>query len=318
MLKVESLGHHYGQHQAVDDLSFHAQKGEVVGLLGPNGAGKTTTLKVLTGLLTPTHGRVLIQDVDMVKARLQAQTQVGYLPENPPFYPHLTVQENLRFVSRLRHIPKALQAEKIALAASRCGLSEVLARYPSRLSRGYRQRLGFAMALVHEPAVLILDEPTTGLDPSQIQAMRELIRELKNHHTVVLSSHLLSEVEALCDRLIILHHGKMRAQGTPEALRAKARPTFLLHLRPEPEAKMSLTELTQSLQLLPGVLSVENLENAHSAPSEQRLRCELAQSGDQARLVAPILAQGWSLLALMPAQERSLETVFLEVLAEAS
>ena len=172
MLKVENVGHTYGQHTAVTQLCFTVASGQVLGLLGPNGAGKTTTLKMLTGLLTPTHGRVLVQGFDMVTERLQAQSHVGYLPETPPFYPHLTVQDHLRFVARLRHLPKAQQAQKIALVAERCHLDAVLQQYPGRLSRGYRQRLGFAMALVHEPAVLILDEPTTGIDPSQIQATR--------------------------------------------------------------------------------------------------------------------------------------------------
>lgn len=316
MLKVEAMGHAYGQHRAVDQLTFQAEKGEVIGLLGPNGAGKTTTLKVLTGLLTPTHGSVWIQGLDMVKDRLLAQMHVGYLPETPPFYPHLTVQDNLRFVTRLRHIPKALQAEKINRAASRCHLDDVLFKYPARLSRGYRQRLGLAMALVHEPAVLILDEPTTGLDPSQIQAMRQLIRELKTHHTVVLSSHLLSEVEVLCDRLVILHHGKMRAQGTPESLRSETSPVFLLRLRPGSDTKTSLADIIKGLQLLPGVQGVQTLQSL--SHGEQLLRCELEQSGIQGSLVAPILQQGWELLLLSPEQERSLESVFLQVLEEAS
>lgn len=314
MLKVEDMGHTYGQHIAVEQLSFSVAPGEVLGLLGPNGAGKSTTLKVLTGLLSPTHGRVLIQGVDMVKERLQAQSHVGYLPETPPFYPHLTVQDNLRFVARLRHIPKAQQAQKIALAAARCHLDEVQHQYPARLSRGYRQRLGFAMALVHEPAVLILDEPTTGLDPSQIQATRQLIRELKSQHTLVLSSHLLSEVEAVCDRVIILRHGKMRAEGTPEALRTERRPAFLLRLRPGADTSATLADVINSLQLLSGIQRVQKVQAL--AQGEQILRCEVRQAGDQTALVAPLLQQGWELLSLAPDQERSLESIFLEVVKD--
>jgi ABC-2 type transport system ATP-binding protein len=316
MLKVEAMGHVYGQHTAVEGLSFEATQGEVLGLLGPNGAGKTTTLKVLAGLITPTHGRVLVHDFDMVTERLQAQSHLGYLPEMPPFYPHLTVHDNLRFVSRLRQIPVAQQAEKIALAAARCHLEDVLLTYPHRLSRGYRQRLGFAMALVHEPAVLILDEPTTGLDPSQIQATRELIRSLKQHHTLILSSHLLSEVEALCDRVIILHHGKMRAQGTPESLRADKRPAFVLRIRPGEQAQTPLADVLNVLQALPGIQTIRKVQAL--AHGEQVLRCEVTRSGDQVALVAPLLQQGWDLLTLSPDNERSLESIFLEMVEEIS
>lgn len=314
MLSVEAIGHDYGQHTALEELTFAVEPGEVLGLLGPNGAGKTTTLKILTGLISPTHGCVRVQGFDMVKERLQAQSHVGYLPETPPFYPHLTVQDNLRFVTRLRCLPAALQAEKIALAAARCHLGDVLDKYPGRLSRGYRQRLGFAMALVHEPAVLILDEPTTGLDPSQIQSTRQLIRELKTHHTLVLSSHLLSEVEAICDRVMILHHGKMRAQGTPAALRAENRPAFVLRLRPGARTQSTLTDVLNVLQMQPGIESLSKVQAL--AGGEQVLRCEVTQTGDQAALVAPVLQQGWELLSLSAEHERSLESIFLEVVEE--
>jgi ABC-2 type transport system ATP-binding protein len=215
VIEVEGLSKRYGDFEAVRDLSFRVGQGEVVGLLGPNGAGKTTTMRILTGFIPPTDGRVRIAGHDVFSEPLRARGAIGYLPETPPLYPEMTVQAYLGFVAAIKDVPRARRREGVERALLRCGLAEVRRRVIGQLSKGYRQRVGLAQAIVHEPQVLVLDEPTVGLDPIQIREIRELIAELASpaqgagQQTVLLSTHILNEVEAICQRVVMIDRGRM-------------------------------------------------------------------------------------------------------------
>ena len=219
MIEVEHLTKRYGAHTAVDDISFTVEDGCIYGLLGPNGAGKSTTMNILTGYLSATAGTVKVAGHDIAEEPLEAKKAIGYLPEQPPLYPEMTVQEYLLFVAELKGVKhKKDRAAMVETAMGRTGLQPVQNRLIRNLSKGYRQRVGIAAAFLGEPKVIILDEPTVGLDPAQVIEIRGLIRDLGRTHTVILSSHILSEVQTVCDRVLIISAGKLVAQGTPEEL----------------------------------------------------------------------------------------------------
>ena len=218
MIEVSHLVKSYGNKRAVDDLSFHVEKGQIYGFLGPNGAGKSTTMNIITGYLAPTSGDVKIDGHDIMAEPKEVKKHIGYLPEMPPLYQEMTVMEYLRFVAQLKKIPAKKRKDCIDAAMEKTGISEVNQRLIRNLSKGYKQRVGLAQALLGEPEVIILDEPTVGLDPKQIIEIRELIRGLKDKHTVILSSHILSEVSAICDQILIISKGKLAACDTPEGL----------------------------------------------------------------------------------------------------
>lgn len=218
MIQVNHLVKNYGSHQAVKDISFHVEKGQVVGLLGPNGAGKSTTMNILTGYLSATDGDVKIGDYDILDEPLKAKKLIGYLPEVPPLYTDMTVSEYLNFVSKLKKVGKEDRKKEVKRVMSATGVSDVAERLIKNLSKGYRQRVGLAQALIGNPPLLILDEPTVGLDPNQIIEIRELIKKLGKDHTIILSSHILSEVSAVCDSIIIIDNGKIVAEDTTENL----------------------------------------------------------------------------------------------------
>ncbi len=221
MIQANNLSKRYGDVRAVDGVSFHIRKGEVVGLLGPNGAGKTTTMKMLTCYMPPTDGNIQLDGIDVVADPLAVRRRIGYLPENVPLYDEMGVYEYLDFIARVRRIPGAGREQAIRDIARRCGLTPVIWKGVAELSKGYRQRLGIAQAMIHDPDVVILDEPTTGLDPNQIIEIRQLIRDLGTEKTVILSTHILQEVEAVCDRVLIINHGQIIADGTPDQLHAE-------------------------------------------------------------------------------------------------
>jgi ABC-2 type transport system ATP-binding protein len=224
MIQVEGLSKEYpGGAVAVSGVTFEARRGEILGVLGPNGAGKSTTMRMLTGYLTPTGGRATIAGLDLATDSLAIRRRLGYLPENVPLYPEMRVDEYLRYRAALKAVPPWRRAERLAQVAVECGLGDVRHRLIGQLSRGYRQRVGLADALVHEPSILLLDEPTVGLDPTQIREVRELIVRLGRERTVILSTHLLAEVEMVCDRVIILDRGALVATGTPAELRTRLR-----------------------------------------------------------------------------------------------
>ena len=219
MIEVEHLTKRYGAHTAVDDISFTVEDGCIYGLLGPNGAGKSTTMNILTGYLSATAGTVKVAGHDIAEEPLEAKRAIGYLPEQPPLYPEMTVREYLLFVAELKGVKhKKERAPMVETAMGRTGLQPVQNRLIRNLSKGYRQRVGIAAALLGEPKVIILDEPTVGLDPAQVIEIRGLIHDLGRTHTVILSSHILSEVQTVCDRVLIISAGKLVAQGTPEEL----------------------------------------------------------------------------------------------------
>ena len=223
MIEVSHLTKKYGGHLAVDDVSFTVEDGQIYGLLGPNGAGKSTIMNILTGYLSATSGQVTVAGHPLPEEADEAKACVGYLPEQPPLYPEMTGGEYLNFVAELKKVPRAQRKEQVLRAARRTGLEKVLPRLIRSLSKGYKQRVGIAQALLGSPKIIILDEPTVGLDPAQVIEMRKLIRELGKAHTVILSSHILSEVQAVCQQVLILSKGKLAASGTLQELTADGR-----------------------------------------------------------------------------------------------
>ena len=257
MIDVKHLTKWYGQVLAVDNISFRVEKGRIVGFLGPNGAGKSTTLKIITCFLPATAGKVVVNGCDVLSESLAVRRQIGYMPESVPVYPEMRVREYLMFRSALRDIPRQKRSAAVDLAAERCWLSRpdnLMRRRLGELSRGYKQRVGLAEVLLHNPPVLVLDEPTIGLDPTQIRAMRELIHELGEDHTVILSSHILAEVEQTCGEIIIIAGGRVVADGTPAELRQRVvGPSRIIA-----ELKGAKPdEISRTIENLPGVSEIE-------------------------------------------------------------
>lgn len=219
LIRVSSVSRYYGAICAVDNLNFEVKRGEVVGLLGPNGAGKSTTLQMLSGNLAPTNGEINVNHFDLFEQAKQAKKELGYLPDKPPIYPEFTVYEYLLFCARLNRITKSMQQSAIESAMLRCGLEDVRHKLIHNLSKGFQQRVGIAQAIIHSPQVIILDEPTVGLDPIQIREIRHLIRELRNDHSIILSTHILPEVTATCDRVLIINRGKVIVEESTEQLK---------------------------------------------------------------------------------------------------
>ena len=252
MIDVQHVTKRYGHTTALDDISFSINKGEIVAFLGPNGAGKTTTMRILTGFMPPTLGTVRIAGFDCLETPWEVKKHIGYLPETPPLYLELTVKEYLTFVGRIKRLHPEQLPERMDTIIAQTGLTDVRGRVIGHLSRGYRQRVGLAQALLHNPPVLILDEPTTGLDPNQIIEIRDLIRNLAGSHTIILSTHMLAEATAICQRVIIIHRGRIVAVDTPEQLGAKLRTSETLSLT----VKQSDPHLLEALHHLPGVIRV--------------------------------------------------------------
>jgi ABC-2 type transport system ATP-binding protein len=252
MIDVQHVTKRYGHTTALDDISFSINKGEIVAFLGPNGAGKTTTMRILTGFMPPTLGTVRIAGFDCLETPWEVKKHIGYLPETPPLYLELTVKEYLTFVGRIKRLHPEQLPERMDTIIAQTGLTDVRGRVIGHLSRGYRQRVGLAQALLHNPPVLILDEPTTGLDPNQIIEIRDLIRNLAGSHTIILSTHMLAEATAICQRVIIIHRGRIVAVDTPEQLGAKLRTSETLSLT----VKQSDPQLLEVLHHIPGVIRV--------------------------------------------------------------
>ncbi|MFB3891225.1 MAG: ABC transporter ATP-binding protein [Phycisphaerae bacterium] len=257
MIDVKNLTKWYGHVLAVDRISFHIDKGMIVGLLGPNGAGKSTTMKILTCYLPATSGKATVAGYDVLSQSLEVRSNIGYMPENVPLYQEMRVQEFLMFRAAIRDIPRSRRKTAVQQAAERCWLSKpenMMRRRLDELSRGYRQRVGLAEVLLHNPSVLILDEPTIGLDPAQVRAMRELIRELGQQHTVILSSHILPEVEQTCNHLIVIAGGRLVAVGSPDELRRRevGLSRIIAEIRGAEDPAMSA-----AVKALPGVREVE-------------------------------------------------------------
>jgi ABC-2 type transport system ATP-binding protein len=299
LIQVEHLSRHYGPLCAVDDISFEVRRGEVLGFLGPNGAGKSTTMQILSGNLAPSAGRVLITGRDILDDPESAKAALGYLPESPPLYRELTVDEYLAYCARLNRIPREQRRGAVERAKERCGLTEVGRRLIGNLSKGYQQRTGIAQAIIHAPAVVILDEPTVGLDPIQIREIRGLIRELGGEHSVILSTHILPEVQAVCDRVQIIHRGRLVYSDTIENLQQHQPVSSLCasFRAPPPPAELAH---------LPGVQEVEEL-----GAGRVRLRFDPAADITGA-LLERAQAAGWRLYELVP-ERKSLEQIFVDI-----
>lgn len=221
MIKVEGLTKRYGDVTAIEDLSFQVEKGEIVGFLGPNGAGKTTTMRIITGFLASTDGTVSVSGQDIFEKPMEVKKRIGYLPEQPPLYADMTVVGYLKFVAKIKGVPRSTRAAAIDRMVERCGLKDVRKKIIGKLSKGYRQRVGLAQAMIHDPQVLILDEPTIGLDPKQIIEIRELVKSLAGDQTIILSTHILPEVTMICQRCLIIDRGRIVADDSLEALTAQ-------------------------------------------------------------------------------------------------
>ncbi|MGW8321414.1 MAG: ABC transporter ATP-binding protein [Thermodesulfobacteriota bacterium] len=221
MIKVEGLTKRYGDVTAIEDLSFQVEKGEIVGFLGPNGAGKTTTMRIITGFLSSTDGTVSVSGQDIFEKPMEVKKRIGYLPEQPPLYADMTVAGYLKFVAKIKGVPRSARADAIDRMVERCGLKDVRKKIIGKLSKGYRQRVGLAQAMIHDPQVLILDEPTIGLDPKQIIEIRELVKSLAGDQTIILSTHILPEVTMICQRCLIIDRGRIVADDSLEALTAQ-------------------------------------------------------------------------------------------------
>jgi ABC-2 type transport system ATP-binding protein len=306
MIEVENLTKRYGPTLAVSDVTFQAQKGEVLGFLGPNGAGKTTTMRVITGYLPPSEGRVRVAGYDVAEQPLEAKRRTGYLPESPPVYPDMTVTEYLAFVGRIKGISRRDLKSRLDDITESCAITEVRHRQIGKLSKGYRQRVGLAQALIHRPEVLVLDEPTAGLDPKQIIETRQLIKGLAGQHTVVLSTHILPEVSKTCQRVVVINAGKIVAVGTPDELtrRLEGFETILLTVEGV-EA-----EVMEKLHRVAGVSLVEPRET-----TEGRVTYEVhAEKGKDVRaeLARAVVESQWKLYELKTSG-LSLEDIFLKL-----
>jgi ABC-2 type transport system ATP-binding protein len=299
LVEAGELTRYYADHCAVDNLSFTLSRGEVLGFLGPNGAGKSTTMQMLCGVLAPSHGRIRIDGIDLLSQPLDAKRQIGFLPEHPPLYPELTVDEYLRYCASLKRIPRNRIGPASDNAKQRCGLSGVGKRLIGNLSKGYQQRVGIAQAIIHTPRVVVLDEPTIGLDPIQINEIRALIRELGKDHGVILSTHILPEVQMTCNRVQIMRQGKLMFNDTLENLSGRMRVGSLVTAFGRAPAVTKLEKVT-------GITAVEAL-----APGRFRLHFS-PNSNPAERIVQLSVEQGWQLQELTP-DARSLEQVFMEL-----
>ena len=306
MIEVENLTKRYGPTLAVSDVTFEAQKGEVLGFLGPNGAGKTTTMRVITGYLPPSEGRVRVAGYDVVEEPLEAKRRTGYLPESPPVYPDMTVTEYLAFVGRIKGIPRRELKSRLAEISERCAVTDVQNRQIGKLSKGYRQRVGLAQALIHNPEVLVLDEPTAGLDPKQIIETRQLIKGLAGRHTVILSTHILPEAAKTCQRVVVINAGKIVAVGTPDELTRRLQGFETILLTVEGLA----ADVKDKLQRVEGVNLVEPRDT-----SDGRVTYEVhAEKGKDVRaeLARAVVESHWKLYELKTSG-LSLEDIFLKL-----
>ena len=310
MITVKDLTKQYARTLAVDHISFEVQKGQIVGFLGPNGAGKTTTMRILTCFLPPTAGTATVAGFDVLEQPLEVKKRIGYLPESPPLYPEMETGEYLTFVGKLKGLPNSELGKRVDYVCDRCSVADVKNKLLGKLSKGYRQRVGLAQAIIHNPEVLILDEPTAGLDPKQINETRDLIKSLAGDHTIILSTHILPEVEQTCEQVVIINGGKLVATDSVQNLQNRARgaETMLVEIA-GPNGILEAASVQSRLQQLSGVSRVAfktNHGNRHVFEVESQ---KGFVRGDLARAV---VEAGWDLNELRPAA-MSLEEVFLQL-----
>ena len=308
MIEVEHLTKRYGTVTAVDDVTFRVNKGEILGFLGPNGAGKTTTMRVLTGYMPATDGRAAVAGYDVFDHPIEAKRRTGYLPETPPLYPDMTMHEYLHFIGKIKGVAPKDRAARVDQVMARTWVADMANRACGKLSKGYRQRVGLAQALIHNPEVLILDEPTAGLDPKQINETRRLIKALAGDHTIILSTHILTEVEQTCQRVVIINKGRVVAEDTPENLTRRLRGSATMFVQVDGDRA---AEAQAALARVDGVARVTSANDAGTAfeiesESGRDVRRELARA---------VIGGGWGLLELRP-MRLSLEDVFLSLTTE--
>jgi ABC-2 type transport system ATP-binding protein len=306
VITVEHLTKHYGRVAAVNDISFEVPKGEILGFLGPNGAGKTTTMRILTGFMPPTSGRATVAGYDVFKQSLEARRHIGYLPETVPLYPEMTPRSYLHFLGKIRGLSGRQRRERIDDVAKKVQITDMLDRHIGKLSKGYRQRVGLAQALLPDPDVLVLDEPTIGLDPRQIVETRQVIRDLAGQHTVILSTHILPEVSMTCSRVVIINRGRIAAIDTPENLQRRMRGSDSVDV----EVRGPAEAVRAALQSIPQVIAVRDRTNGQET-SQFSVDCELGS--DVREIIASTIVQrGWGLRELRPTSV-SLEEVFVQL-----
>jgi ABC-2 type transport system ATP-binding protein len=309
VIEVQHLSKRYGRVTAVDDVSFRVERGEILGFLGPNGAGKTTTMRILTGYMPASDGKAIVAGFDVFDQPIEAKRRTGYLPETPPLYPDMSVLEYLTFVSKIKGVPSAERTRRVQAVMERTRIADMANRQCGKLSKGYKQRVGLAQALIHNPDVLILDEPTAGLDPKQIIETRELIKALGGDHTIILSTHILPEVSQTCQRVVIINKGRVVAVDTPANLTARLRGSETMYVQvdltgADPEA------VTGTLGRVAGVTRV-----AESDRRDSLIGFEVeSESGRDVRrdLARSVVTNGWGLLELRPTR-MSLEEIFLSL-----
>jgi ABC-2 type transport system ATP-binding protein len=309
MIKVQDLSKNYGDVQAVKSINFQIDDGEIVGFLGENGAGKTTTLKMLTGYLVPTAGNVEINDLNISDSAFEIQKQIGYLPELNPLYPEMSVYEYLEFIARVRNITGKNFREALTRVVDRCGLQGVVHKQVSSCSKGYKQRIGLAGSMIHDPKILILDEPVTGLDPNQIVEIRELIKSLGREKLVLMSSHILQEIQATVDRIMIIHQGEIVANGTNDELMSSFRGNTILNLEVRNTNENSLKDLTVAVPNI-DVSNIEEKKDHHL------IQLEYAQEVDPREdLFNYAVNSGWIILKMTPTTT-DLEDIFRKLTME--
>jgi len=309
VIEVQHLTKRYGPVTAVNDVSFTVERGEILGFLGPNGAGKTTTMRVLTGYMPASEGKAIVAGYDVFEQPIEAKRRTGYLPETPPLYPDMIVRDYLMFVASIKGVPRSERRSRVDDMMQKTRIADVADRHCGKLSKGYRQRVGLAQALMHNPDVLILDEPTAGLDPKQIIETRQLIKGLAGDHTIILSTHILPEVSQTCQRVVIINKGRVVAVDTPDNLTSRLRGSETMYLQVDAQG----ADATPALQRVPGVTRVAISDSKQSVTS---FEVDSEQGRDVRReLAAAIVSNGWGLLEMRP-MRMSLEEIFLHVTTE--
>ena len=309
MIEVQHLTKRYGPFTAVNDLTFRVERGEILGFLGPNGAGKTTTMRILTGYLPATEGKAIVAGFDVFDQPVEAKRRTGYLPETPPLYPDMSVVDYLTFVAKIKGVPPSERRERINTVMDRTRVTDMANRLCGRLSKGYKQRVGLAQALIHNPDVLILDEPTAGLDPKQIIETRQLIKDLAGDHTVILSTHILPEVSQTCQRVVIINKGHVVAVDTPDNLTSRLQGSIAMYV----EVDAPGADAAAALSRVAGVTRVTEAERKGIGVG---FEVESEQGRDIRRdLSQVVVTNGWGLLELRPLR-MSLEDIFLSLTTE--
>ncbi|OFZ29037.1 MAG: MFS transporter [Bdellovibrionales bacterium RIFCSPHIGHO2_01_FULL_40_29] len=301
MIEVHQLCKNYGERKAITNLNFKIEKGDVVGFLGPNGAGKSTTMKIITGFMAPSSGEARVSGYDVFENPIEVKRRIGYLPETPPLYTDMKVQDYLRFVAELKQVDKNKVAAYVDRALEKTQLTSVRNRLIQNLSKGFKQRVGIAQALVSDPEILIMDEPTVGLDPKQVAEIRDLIKELRGEHTIILSTHILPEVQAVCNKVIIIHQGQIVAQDSIEGLEKMNKGSLVVSVKTR-----NASSLAESLKSFDGVVSVEKISDMH-------FKVQLKEQDELIEKIASeVIRSGAGLLELLPTRA-NLEDVFLKL-----